>query len=286
MVRGKKQPTKKESSKESLKESLKGHSVGKKHKGGQEVQAEVQELIPNKDLLHDEDDTTEEFEADPDDEISIASDKEESTKGELIDEISDADDDLSSQQAEEATLSEVEENDQEQAEESVSEASEESEAESEKSEKSTKSDKSTKSQKSQASEVEECMYTFAKNKKHDGEEEEEEVEEPLTEELEEEKEKIVVNSEDRITKPIWTEFEIARAVSVRAKQLSIGAKPMLKGVENYSPIEIAILELKHGVLPLIIERPLPNNKFEHWYSHELTLTTDIDETKFHRTQTL
>jgi len=75
----------------------------------------------------------------------------------------------------------------------------------------------------------------------------------------------VVKPEERMTKPFITLFEKVRILGDRAKQLSLGAKPMIKGLEiNYSPKEIAKIELENGVIPLIIERELPNGKKEHW----------------------
>ena len=59
----------------------------------------------------------------------------------------------------------------------------------------------------------------------------------------------------------------------RAKQLSLDAKPMIKGLSKMNPIEIAKLELEKGVMPLIIERILPNGKKEHWKVNELKIIT-------------
>jgi DNA-directed RNA polymerase subunit K len=47
-----------------------------------------------------------------------------------------------------------------------------------------------------------------------------------------------------------TRFERARIIGARALQLSMGAKPMVEVTGSLDPIDIAILELKEGVLPL------------------------------------
>lgn len=81
----------------------------------------------------------------------------------------------------------------------------------------------------------------------------------------------IVKPDDRITKPFMTIFERVRILGDRAKQLSLGAKPMIKGLEILNPKEVAKLELEKGVMPLIIERVLPNGKKERWYTHELKI---------------
>lgn len=64
-------------------------------------------------------------------------------------------------------------------------------------------------------------------------------------------------------KESYTKYEIARLIGARALQIAMGA-PMLvdlkqKDLEeiNYNPVEIAKIELKHGVLPITIKRPMP-----------------------------
>ena len=64
-------------------------------------------------------------------------------------------------------------------------------------------------------------------------------------------------------------YERVRLLGDRAQQLALGAKPMLKNIEGLSTKEIAELEIKNNVIPLIIERPLPNGKKERWYISEL-----------------
>lgn len=81
--------------------------------------------------------------------------------------------------------------------------------------------------------------------------------------------KDIVPKDQRITKPILFKFERVRLLGDRIQQLTLGAKPMIKNAENFSPKEIALLELKNNVIPLIIERPLPNGKKERWMTSEL-----------------
>ena len=64
-------------------------------------------------------------------------------------------------------------------------------------------------------------------------------------------------------------YEFVRLIGTRTKQLSMGAKPMIKNHRGLSSKDIAIEELKNNTLPLIIKRPMPDNKFELWKINEL-----------------
>jgi DNA-directed RNA polymerase I, II, and III subunit RPABC2 len=77
--------------------------------------------------------------------------------------------------------------------------------------------------------------------------------------------------QDRITKPILTKYEKVRILSTRIKQLQQGAKPMLKNYSGLSAREMALEELKHKIIPLIIERPVPNVGIEKWKLSELEI---------------
>jgi len=57
-----------------------------------------------------------------------------------------------------------------------------------------------------------------------------------------------------------TRFERAKVVSARALQIAMGA-PVLIDVsqESISPIDIALLEMQEGVLPISICRSLPDS---------------------------
>jgi len=63
----------------------------------------------------------------------------------------------------------------------------------------------------------------------------------------------------RIGPPKLTRFERARIVGARALQVSLGAPILVELPLRVSdPINIALAELKEGVLPMTIRRTLPN----------------------------
>lgn len=73
--------------------------------------------------------------------------------------------------------------------------------------------------------------------------------------------------------PKLTRFEKARIVGARALQLSMGAPLLIKpprGMTN--PIDLAVMELKKGVLPITIRRTLPDESYQNipiqWLSTE------------------
>lgn len=83
----------------------------------------------------------------------------------------------------------------------------------------------------------------------------------------------VIKKEDRISRPILTKYEYIRCLGERTQQITLGAKVMLSNEaelrERYTPKEIAEIEIREKVCPLIVVRPLPNNKEEHWSINEL-----------------
>jgi len=81
---------------------------------------------------------------------------------------------------------------------------------------------------------------------------------------------IYVKSDERVTKPFLFEFERVRILGERARQLSLGAKPMLKNIDNFDPKLIAKMELEQKVIPLIILRELPDGRIEKWKVNELS----------------
>ena len=63
----------------------------------------------------------------------------------------------------------------------------------------------------------------------------------------------------RVGPPKLTRFERARIVGARALQISMGAPVLIEPSKNLSnPIDIAIEELKRGVLPITVRRTLPD----------------------------
>lgn len=63
--------------------------------------------------------------------------------------------------------------------------------------------------------------------------------------------------------PKLTRFERARIVGARALQVTLGAPllaPLPAGMSD--PIDIAVEELKEGVLPMTVRRSLPEGSFQ------------------------
>jgi DNA-directed RNA polymerase I, II, and III subunit RPABC2 len=84
-------------------------------------------------------------------------------------------------------------------------------------------------------------------------------------------EEIIINKTGRLTKPYLTKYEKVRILGDRSRQLAQGAKPMIKNTTGLSHKEVALLELKSKVIPLIIERPIPNVGVEKWKLSELEI---------------
>jgi len=63
--------------------------------------------------------------------------------------------------------------------------------------------------------------------------------------------------------PKLTRFERARIVGARALQVSLGAPILIQLLAGVSdPIDIAIEELKEGVLPMTVRRTLPEGSYQ------------------------
>jgi DNA-directed RNA polymerase subunit K/omega len=116
-----------------------------------------------------------------------------------------------------------------------------------------------------------CMYKFTNKKSLIDEEEGDDGDTFYFEEDEKLLQNDFVPNDKRITKSVLTKYERVRVLSDRTKQLSLNAKPMMKGVEKLHPKEIAKLELENGVLPFIIIRTLPTGKKEKWRVNELAI---------------
>jgi len=80
-----------------------------------------------------------------------------------------------------------------------------------------------------------------------------------------------VEPSKRMTKNYLTIYERVRILGERAKQLSLGAKALIKGAENLDPKVVARMELEKKIIPLIIIRTLPNGQKEKWKVSELEI---------------
>ena len=80
-----------------------------------------------------------------------------------------------------------------------------------------------------------------------------------------EEEDDIIKEINKITRPFLTKYEMVKLLATRTNQLARGAKPMIKNVDySITPKDLAKLELKEKVIPLIVLRPIPNGKPERW----------------------
>ena len=85
--------------------------------------------------------------------------------------------------------------------------------------------------------------------------------------------KTVVDPKDRITKDKLTRYEFVRIIGERTKQLTMGAKPLIKINKESETLEfeeIGLEELKLKMLPFKIKRPVID-KYEIWKLEELKI---------------
>ena len=80
---------------------------------------------------------------------------------------------------------------------------------------------------------------------------------------------IFLTGNDRRTNPRLTKYEMVRLLGERIKQLTMGAKPLVKNIQDLTYDQIAMEELKLNMIPFKIKRPLPNKKIEIWSISEL-----------------
>ena len=78
-----------------------------------------------------------------------------------------------------------------------------------------------------------------------------------------------VTKEERISANRLSKYEMVRILGERTKQLTMGAKPLIKNFQDLSYDRIAQEELKVNMIPYKIRRPLPNGKYELWTLDEL-----------------
>lgn len=85
---------------------------------------------------------------------------------------------------------------------------------------------------------------------------------------------VIVDKKDRISRPFMTKYELVRIIGTRKKQLSMGAKPMIKiigDIKNFTIDDIIKEEIKNNMIPFKIKRPQPDsNKIEIWDFSELS----------------
>jgi DNA-directed RNA polymerase I, II, and III subunit RPABC2 len=79
----------------------------------------------------------------------------------------------------------------------------------------------------------------------------------------------LLSKDKRISSNRLTKYEMVRILGERTKQLTMGAKPIVKNYENLSYEKIAEEEFKLNMVPFKIKRYLPNNKYELWTLDEL-----------------
>lgn len=79
----------------------------------------------------------------------------------------------------------------------------------------------------------------------------------------------ILKGKDRISANRLTKYEMVRILGERTKQLTMGAKPLIKNYEGLNYEKIAEEELKLNMIPYKIKRSLPNGKYELWTLDEL-----------------
>jgi len=81
-----------------------------------------------------------------------------------------------------------------------------------------------------------------------------------------------LNTTKRITDPTMTQYEYTKLLSVRAKQIQLGSKPLIEIDDNINKfkyaIEVAKKEINERVIPFYIVRKILDNKNEKGYREE------------------
>lgn len=78
-----------------------------------------------------------------------------------------------------------------------------------------------------------------------------------------------ISKENRISANRLTKYEMVRILGERTKQLTMGAKPLVKNFKDLPYDKLAEEEFKLNMIPFKLKRPLPNGKFEIWTLDEL-----------------
>ena len=121
-----------------------------------------------------------------------------------------------------------------------------------------------------ASEVVETEYN-EDDKNADTKNEDDDNEDDILDEKDSDNKIYQIPQNERVTDKQMTHYEKVRVLGVRAKQISMGAKVMVKYDQSMSSIELAKHELNNKITPLMIKRPLPNNSYEIWKINELII---------------
>jgi DNA-directed RNA polymerase subunit K/omega len=75
--------------------------------------------------------------------------------------------------------------------------------------------------------------------------------------------------EERQSSAKLSKYEMVRILGERIKQLTMGAKPMIKNYKHLPYEKVAEEEFKLNMIPFIIRRPTQNGKYEKWELSEL-----------------
>jgi DNA-directed RNA polymerase subunit K/omega len=81
---------------------------------------------------------------------------------------------------------------------------------------------------------------------------------------------VYIKKEERQSLGKLTKYEMVRILGERTKQLTMGAKPLIKNHKGVPYDKISEEELKLNMIPFKIRRPLPNGKYELWNLEELS----------------
>jgi DNA-directed RNA polymerase subunit K/omega len=82
--------------------------------------------------------------------------------------------------------------------------------------------------------------------------------------------------DDKVTDPVLNQYEYARLLSCRSKQLSLGFSYEVEWNEPFDPIKIARHEIEQRVVPLFIERKIPDASEPNGYRIEIWDLKDMD----------
>jgi len=90
----------------------------------------------------------------------------------------------------------------------------------------------------------------------------------------------VIPSNERVSSNLMNEYEYARLISLRAKQIAAGSKVFINDEDSISHLtnatEIAKKELFDKRSPLIVRRKI-GDRYEYWTARELVIPTHLRE---------